>query len=102
LVGAAVVVALGILVGSAGTFLGAGAILGLPRLAWALVTLATGVPAGRRCPWVRAGGWIFLRAAVRVSAAAGAAAPLILVIFVVLLMMVLLMTVWLILVTRLI
>jgi hypothetical protein len=102
LVGAAPAVALGIWAVNFGAFLGVGTILGLPRLAWACFTLAIGFTAGSALPWVRAGGWIFLRAAFRVIAAAGATAPLILVIFVVLLMMVLLMVTWLILVTRLI
>jgi hypothetical protein len=102
LVGAAVLVALGIWAVNGGTFLGAGTILGLPRLAWACFTLATGFTAPRGCPRVKAGGWIFLIPVLRLIAAAGATAPLILVMLVVLLIMVLLMTVWLILVTRLI
>jgi len=50
LAGPGAVVALGILGGSGGTFLGAGIILGLPKLAWACLTLATGFTGGRGFP----------------------------------------------------
>lgn len=100
LVGAAVVVALGILVGNGGTFLGAGIILGLPRLAEACFTLVTGFTGGRGFPWVKAGGWIFLMAVFLAITVVGADTLVILVMLVVLLTMVLLITVWLILVTR--
>lgn len=100
LVGVTAAVALGIGALNGGIFFGGGTILGLPRLASACLTLATGRTGGRRCPRVRAGGWIFPRAAVRVRAAWGARTFLMLTMLFVLLMMVLLMTVWLILVTR--
>ena len=100
LVGAAVMVALGILVGNAGTFFGARRILGLPRLAEACFTLATGLTGGRRLPSVSAGGWIFLMAVFLAITVVGADTLVILVMLVVLLMMVLLITVLLILVTR--
>jgi len=99
-VGGATALALGMLGGNLGIFLGGGAILGLPRLAWACLTLATGFTGGRGFPWVKAGGWIFLMTVFLANTVVGADTFLILVMLVVLLMMVLLMTVWLILVTR--
>jgi len=99
-VGGATAVALGMLVGNLGISLGGGAILGLPRLALAWFTLATGFTGGRGFPWVKAGGWIFLMAVFLATTVVGAETFLMLVMLLVLLIMVLLMTVWLILVTR--
>lgn len=59
--GAVALVALGIWAVNLGAFLGVRRILGLPKLAWALVTLAARVTC-RRPPRVKAGGWIFLMA----------------------------------------
>jgi hypothetical protein len=53
--------ALGIVAVTGGTFLGAGTRLGLFRLARAILKFFTGVDAGRRCPWTKAGGIICLR-----------------------------------------
>jgi hypothetical protein len=100
LVGIGAAVALGIWAVKGGMCLGGGMILGLPRLAEASFTLATGFTGGRGFPMVRAGGWMFLMATFLLITVVGAETLVILVMLVVLLTIVLFITVWLILVTR--
>ncbi len=92
--------ALGIWAVSGGKFFGATTILGLPRFAWACLTLVSRWVGGNRLPSTRAGGVICLRPAFRVNTCCGGSTLLILVMLVELLIMVWLITVRLMLVTR--
>lgn len=74
--------------------------LGLPRLARAMLTLVKRWAGGNRWPCSRAGGVICLRPALRVNTCCGGSTLWIRVMLVELLMMVLLITVRLMLVTR--
>jgi hypothetical protein len=91
---------LGICAVSGGKFFGAWMMLGLPRLARAVLILVSRRAGGNRWPCTRAGGVICLRPAFRVNTACGGITLLILVMLTVLLLMVRLITVWLMLVTR--
>ena len=92
--------ALGICAVSGGTFFGTWMMLGLPRFARAVLTLVSRWAGGNRWPWIRAGGVICLRPALRVNTACGGITLWILWMLVELLIMVLLITVRLMLVTR--
>jgi hypothetical protein len=92
--------ALGICAVNGGTFFGAFTMLGLPRLARAVLTLVSRWDGGNRWPCTRAGGVICLRPAFRFNTVCGATTLLILVMLTLLLLIVWLITVWLMLVTR--